>query len=172
MVTFRLHRKGVVLLALGAVLLGVLLYMAGCLVGQRRGGAARLGRPAGLPKVAAPAAALKRPALRAPAAPALPAAPAVPPVPAASLVPAAPQAFALRAGAFTDEAEAKALVQDLASRGLQASLVPVPAGGGAVLQTVLLGRYASREEAAAALAELARREGISAVVVAAPRKVQ
>jgi cell division septation protein DedD len=157
MVTFRLHRKGVVLLALGAVLLGVLLYMAGCLVGQRRGAVAQIGKPAGLPKVpAAPAApALKRPALQAAAAPGLP---------------AAPPAFALRAGAFTDEAEAKALVQDLASRGLQASLVPVPAGGGAVLQTVLLGRYASREEAAAALAELARREGISAVVVAAPRR--
>ena len=157
MVTFRLHRKGVVLLALGAVLLGALLYMAGCLVGQRRGAVAQLGRPAGLPKVPA-APALKPPALRAPAAPG---------APAVSPLPAAPQAFALRAGAFTDEAEAKALVQDLASRGLQASLVPVPAGGGAVLQTVLLGRYASREEAAAALAELGR-EGISAVVVAAP----
>jgi hypothetical protein len=33
MVTFQLHRKGVVLVALGALLLGILLFMAGCLAG-------------------------------------------------------------------------------------------------------------------------------------------
>jgi hypothetical protein len=37
MVTFRLHRTGVILVALGAFLLGVLLFMAGCLAGLRIG---------------------------------------------------------------------------------------------------------------------------------------
>jgi hypothetical protein len=35
MVTFRLHRKGVVLVALAAVLVGALLFAAGCLTGLR-----------------------------------------------------------------------------------------------------------------------------------------
>lgn len=37
MVTFRLHRTGVVLIVLGALLLGVLLFTAGCLAGLRFG---------------------------------------------------------------------------------------------------------------------------------------
>jgi hypothetical protein len=37
MVTFQLHRKGVVLVALGALLLGILLFMAGCIAGMRFG---------------------------------------------------------------------------------------------------------------------------------------
>jgi cell division septation protein DedD len=168
MMTFQLHRKGVILLALGALLLGALLYMAGCLVGQRRAAAigvsrvSRVSRPNG-PKL--PAAPTPKPAsLRAPAVLALPSAPAV------SKTPAAPETFALRAGAFTDEAEAKVLVQELAGRGFQASLVPMPTSSGAVLQTVLVGRYASREAAAAAASELAHQTGISAAVVAAKAK--
>lgn len=37
MITFQLHRNGVVLIALGALLLGVLLFMAGCIAGLRFG---------------------------------------------------------------------------------------------------------------------------------------
>lgn len=37
MVTFRLHRSGVVLVVLGALFLGVLLFMAGCLAGMKAG---------------------------------------------------------------------------------------------------------------------------------------
>jgi hypothetical protein len=37
MLTFRLHRSGVVLVALGALLLGILLFMAGCIAGMRAG---------------------------------------------------------------------------------------------------------------------------------------
>ena len=35
MITFRLHRKGVILIAIGAVLLGVLLFAAGYLTALR-----------------------------------------------------------------------------------------------------------------------------------------
>jgi hypothetical protein len=42
MVTFRLHRTGVILVALGAFLLGILLFMAGCIAGMRAG--VRLGQ--------------------------------------------------------------------------------------------------------------------------------
>lgn len=37
MVTFQLHRNGVVLVALGALLLGILLFMAGCFTGMKAG---------------------------------------------------------------------------------------------------------------------------------------
>ena len=50
MVTFLLHRKGVILLALGEILLGSLLFMAGCLVGQRQGALAKTGNPASRPQ--------------------------------------------------------------------------------------------------------------------------
>ena len=170
MVTFELHRKGVVLLALGAILLGTLLYMAGCLAGQRRGTAAALSGPSlpkrpSVPKLPA-APALKPPSVKAPAVPlAVPGIPAAPRAPAGPAVPAPPVTFALRAGAFADEADAKPVVQELAGRGLQVSLVPVTTSAGTVLHTVLIGRFASREEAAAAASELDRQEGISAVVV-------
>jgi cell division septation protein DedD len=77
-----------------------------------------------------------------------------------------PETFTLRAGAFADEAEAKALAQELAGRGLQASVVAVPTSGGALLHTVVAGSYTSRQAAAAAAAELARRQGLSLAVVA------
>jgi len=165
MVTFSLHRNGVVLLALGALLLGGLLYLAGCLVGQRHAAAAlAAGTPPALPRPGK-AAAVKLPAAKAPAVPGVPGVPA-----AATAAAAAPETFALRAGAFTDEAEAKALAQDLAGRGLQASVVAVPTSGGALLHTVVAGNYASRQAAAAAAAELARRQGLSLTVVARPAR--
>jgi cell division septation protein DedD len=157
MMTFSLHRKGVVLLALGAILLGALLYMAGCLVGQRRGAVAQVGRP-GVPRL--PSAAAAKPTAVRPKVPAAPAAP----------VPVAPQeAFALRAGTFTDEAEAQAFVQELAGRGLPASLAAVPTSGGARIHAVLVGRYPTREAAAAAASELVRREGLAVAVVPAKK---
>jgi cell division septation protein DedD len=173
MVTFSLHRTGVVLLALGALLLGGLLYLAGCLVGQRRAAAAP-GVPQALPARLPKAPAVHPPAVKAPGIPGAPAmagAPAAPTLPGApgatgaAAVAAAPRTFALRAGAFTNEAAAKALVQDLAGRGLKASVVAVPTSSGAVLHTVLAGSYASRRAAAVAAAELARRQGLSAAVV-------
>jgi cell division septation protein DedD len=172
MVTFQLHRKGVVLLALGAVLLGTLLYMAGCLAGQRRGTVAASSLPSmpkrpSAPKLP-PAPALKPPSVKAPAVPlAALGVPGVPRNPAVRAVPAMPETFALRAGTFADEAEAKPVVEELTGRGLQASVVPVKTSAGTVLHTVMIGRFASREEAAAAAAELERQEGISTVVVAA-----
>jgi cell division septation protein DedD len=109
-----------------------------------------------------------------PATPAAQTSPAVPGVPVGAAVPATPtvptvpETFTLRAGAFADEAEAQALAQQLAGRGLQASVVAVPTSGGALLHTVVAGNYASRQAAAAAAAELARRQGLSLAVVASP----
>lgn len=143
MLTFRLHRNGVALVALGSVLLGGLLFGAGWLLGQRR--------------------AMK---------PSPPAVPSVPSLPKEKQQSAAKdhiegEAFALRVGTFADEEAAKAYVKELAARGHKPSVLAVTTQGGVVLHTVRIGRYASRDEASRAASELERKEGISSAVVSA-----
>jgi cell division septation protein DedD len=146
MITWRLHRKGVVLISIGTVLMGLLMFSAGYLTALRRS----------VPPAAAPA-----------------------PAPAQKKAKPEKQesagkphiedeAFTLRVGAFADEADAKALVQDMTARGHTPTVAPV-AQNGVMLHMVLLGRYLGRDAAAEAAAELKRKEGIfSAVVPAAP----
>ena len=146
MITWRLHRKGVVLISVGAVLMGFLMFAAGYLTALRR---------------------------------------SIPPAPQAITAPAPKkeqtekqesaekphiedEAFTLRVGAFADEADAKAFVQEMTARGHKPVVAPV-AQNGIVLLMVLIGRYAGRDAAASAAAELKRKERIlSAVVPAAP----
>ena len=142
MLTYRLHRKGVAFISIGAVLMGFLMFAAGYLT------------------------ALRRP-IQAPAAPAQK-------KDTTEKQESAPkphiedEAFTLRVGAFADEAEAKALVQELRARGHK-PVVAAVAQNGILLHTVLIGRYMGRDAAASAAAELKRKEGIfSAVVPAAP----
>lgn len=144
MFTFRLHRKGVALVAVGAVLQGALLFTAGYLAGSRHAPAA-VPRPA-VPKAEKPAKqeSVEKPHIE-------------------------DEAYTLRVGAFADEADAKAFVQEMAARGRQATVVPWTSRGGFVLHTVTTGNYGGRDEAASAAAELKRKEGISSAVVSAPR---
>ena len=149
MITWRLHRKGVVLVSIGAVLMGFLMFAAGYLT------------------------ALRRP-LPSPAIPPIVAAAPVPKKPEPKKQESAAQphieneAFTLRVGAFADEADAKALVKELTVRGHKPVVAPV-AQNGILLYMVLIGRYTGRDAAAEAAAELKRKEGIfSAVVPAAP----
>lgn len=144
MITFRLHRKGVVLVALGAVLMGALLFAAGYLTARRRPLAQVPARPAAsAPKHG------KTEKQESAAKPHI-----------------EDEAFTLRVGAFADEADAKAFVQELTGRGLK-PVVAAVAQKGVLLHTVLIGRYAGRDAAASAAAELKRKEGISAAVIPA-----
>ncbi len=144
MITWRLHRKGVVLISIGAVLMGFLMFSAGYLTALRRP----------IPPAAAPAPAQKK---------------AEPEKQESAGKPhIEDEAFTLRVGAFADEADAKALVQEMTARGYKPGVTPV-AQNGVVLHMVLIGRYLGRDAAAEAAAELKRKEGIfSAVVPAAP----
>lgn len=146
MITFRLHRKGVVLVSIGAVLMGALLFAAGYLAALRRPAPSHPG------KIAAPAPKIERSEKQESA--------ATPHI--------EDEAFTLRVGAFADEAEAKVLVQELAARGHKSVAAPV-ARKGIVLHMVLLGRYAGRDAAAEAAAELKRKDGIASAVVPAAR---
>jgi cell division septation protein DedD len=134
----------VVLLSTGAVLMGFLMFSAGYLTALRRA----------IPPAAAPAPAQKK---------------AKPEKQQSAEKPhIEDEAFTLRVGAFADEADAKALVQELAAHGHKPVVAPV-AQNGVMLHMVLIGRYLGRDAAAEAAAELKRKEGIfSAVVPAAP----
>jgi len=146
MVTYRLHRKGVVLISIGAVLMGFLMFAAGYLMALRR--------PAPSPAIPAAATAQKKDKTEKQE--------------SVSKPHIEDEAFTLRVGAFADEADAKAFVQEMTARGHKPVVAPV-AQNGVVLHMVLMGRYAGRDEAAAAAAELKQKEGIlSAVVPAAP----
>jgi septal ring-binding cell division protein DamX len=59
-------------------------------------------------------------------------------------------------------------VQRLAVSKLEATVLPVATESGPTLYIVLVGRYANRAEAAAAAAELGRRQGLDTAVVPLP----
>lgn len=159
MVTMRLHRSGVMLVIVFALLIAILIFAAGYLVGMSRGVKIALAKPA-VPKIATP----KLPTAKLPTAK-LPAAQAA--APATETAPP-PPTLAIRAGVFPVEDEAKALVQRLALSKLEATVLPVATESGPTLYMVLVGRYASRAEAAAAAAELGRRQGLDTAVVPLP----
>lgn len=144
MFTFRLHRKGVAMVAVGAVLQGALLFAAGYLAGSRH---------APLPPVAKPAPKEQKPVKQE----------------SAEKPHIEDEAFTLRVGAFADEADAKALVQEMTARGRQATVAPWTSRSGFVLHTVTIGQYNGRDEAASAAEELKRKEGISSAVVPVPK---
>lgn len=143
MFTFRLHRKGIAMVAVGAVLQGALLFAAGYLAGSRH-------VP---PPVSKPTVEKKKPAKQESA--------AQPHI--------EDEAFTLRLGAFEDEAEAKAFVQEMAALGRQATVVPWTSRSGLILHTVTTGQYKGRDAAASAAAELKQKEGISSAVVPVPK---
>ncbi len=162
MITFQLHRRGVIVLALGAVFAGALLFAAGFMT-------ARLpGRPSANPQLparpAVSAAALVTPAKQA-MPPRAAATPAV--APAAAKPMAASEAFAIRQAMFVAEPEAKAFVQELAARKIESAIVPIATSGATVLYTVQTGRFATRDEAAMAVTALARDQGLNGAIVPA-----
>jgi cell division septation protein DedD len=144
MVTFQLHRKGVILIVIGCVFLAVLLVAVGYLAGSARA------RSSAKPAAAAPAAAAKsKPAAAPPAAP------------------ASQESFSLRVGLVTSEEEAKAEVARLAVKKLTATVIPVERNESEIVYEIHVGRYPDRRAAVDA-AQLLRERGIDSAVVAAP----
>ena len=170
MVTMRLHRSGVILVIVFALLIAILIFAAGYLVGMSRGVKIALAKPA-VPKIATPKLpTAKLPTAKLPALPGAKAPAAATPNTAAATTETAPPppTLAIRAGVFPVEEEAKALVQRLTASKLEATVLPVATESGPTLYMVLVGRYASRAEAAAAAAELGRRQGLDTAVVPLP----
>lgn len=144
-VTWRLHKKGVMLLAGGCLLVSILTFVAGYILGHRTA------RIATVP----PAAAAKKAAPK-PAAKAAPAKPAEP-----------PQNLALRVALFTSEEDAKALVAHLAAAKLEATVIPMPTSSGLTIYSVEAGHYTNRGDALKAAHTLEENHGLNATVVPA-----
>lgn len=162
MITFQLHRRGVIVLALGAVFVGALLFAAGFMSARLPDRLTRNPRPQAKPVLHA--AALATPAKQL-TVPRTPAASAV--TPAAAKPMAKSDAFSIRVAMFVAEPEAKAFVQELAARKIESAIVPIGTSSATVLYTVQAGRFATRDEAAAAVAALARDQGLNGSVVPA-----
>ncbi len=168
--TFTLHRLGVLLVAVGALFVGGLLFAAGWLVGSRQAA------PATSTAVAAPVAApaTGEPTSQAAVPPAAAStAPGAPPPASAEAAPADGSAllpattFALEVGVFVGEEEAKGLVSALQQRGFEPVVVEQPGPRDHTLFRVMVGSYASRLEATQAAEAFFREEDKRAVVVEA-----
>lgn len=158
MVTFRLHRSGVILLALFCVVLAVLIYVAGYLTGVSRGSRvarAELGGQSG--KETALATRNPQPATAAATPKSQPA------------TPASKESLTLRVAVLTSEEDAKAQVASLTAMGLKPSVVQMPTSSGVTLHNVVVGQFETRSAANAAAKELQSRLGFLPVVVPAPR---
>lgn len=146
MVTFRLHRRGVILLVIFGIVLAALIYVAGYLT------AVYVRKPEATPK-----------------APVLAVAPIPKPAPAGAAKPVPPQepqeALTLRVAVLTSEEEAKAEVARLTALGLQPAIVQMPTSSGVMLFNLHHGRFTTRSAASAAAKELLSRLGISSVIV-------
>jgi cell division septation protein DedD len=148
MVTFRLHRKGVIFVIIGSIFAAALIFVGGYLVAMRRRPSVSV-----LPAITTTAPVASTAAQTASA-----------PVPAPKS-----EILAVRVGVFDTEEEAKALVQQLAARKLEAAVVPLTTAEGIKLYTVQVGQYTTREAAAAAASSLAEEPGLQPAVVPAGR---
>jgi len=158
MVTFRLHRRGVVLLVVFGIVLAVLIYVAGYMT------AARVARStAEVPSRKIPTNAVPR---STPKTPSAEKAPQPSNEQRVTSVPSDP--LTLRIAIHTTEEDAKAQIAILAAQGLQPSIVQAPTSSGVTLHTVIVGRYDTRAAANAAAAQLQRRLGFLPVIIPAP----
>jgi cell division septation protein DedD len=155
MVTFQLHRTGVVLLVIGSLLVGGLLFAGGYLAAMRRS-------PAPAPRVAVPVVP-KVPPVNAALMPGATPAAAATPAPAAPAPP--PEHYAIRAGLFTSNEEATAYLQQLTARKLTANIASMPTTSGPTLYAVRIGDYPTRRAAATAAEALQREHGINGAIV-------
>ena len=143
MVTFRLHRNGVILLVVFCVVLSILIYVAGYLTAVYT-----RTPPAPPPKPVIAAAAPK-------------------PAPAKKAAVEPRESLTLRLSVLTSEEEAKAELARLTGFGLQPVIVQMPTSAGVTLYSVCVGRYETRADANAAAKELQSRLGFSPVIVPA-----
>jgi cell division septation protein DedD len=154
MVTFRLHRSGVILLIVFGIVLAILIYVAGYM------SALRVARStAGVPS---------RPNVHAVVAPTqtVPSAPKSPPPSNEQRVTSEP--LTLRIAVHTSEEDANAQIATLTGQGLQPAIVQASTTSGVTLHNIIVGRYETRDAANAAAAQLQRRLGFMPVIVPAP----
>ena len=163
MVTFRLHRSGVILLVVFGLVLAALIYVAGYMTAARVTPKNVARSTAGVPSPRTPATAVPRSTAKVPSAQKAPQ-PSI--EQRVTSVPSEP--LTLRIAIHTTEEDAKAQVASLTAQGLQPAIVQAPTTSGVTLHTVIVGRYETRADANAAAAQLQRRLGFMPVIIPAP----
>jgi hypothetical protein len=142
MVTFQLHRNGVILIVILCLVVAALLVATGYLWHRASVEPAALGRPP------APAAAVT----------------SNPPAPTAE----GGRRYTLRVGIERTEEDAKTAVKSLGAKKVAATITPVETSTGDVIYEIHTGSYADRSAAAKAAAELQDELHLTAAVVPAP----
>lgn len=141
MVTFQLHRKGVILVVILSIVLAVLLAGAGFFAGVARG---RKAAAAAAPKPAAP----KKAAAAAPR--------------------TNQESFTLRVALLPTEEEASAEVKRLKIRRIAATVVPAETRDSVVVYEIHVGTYPDRRTALAAADSMQKDHGLPSAVVPSP----
>jgi septal ring-binding cell division protein DamX len=159
-VTWRLHKKGVILAVLALLLFTILVFAAGYMTAVMRL-ASMPPKPATAAKAAAP---------KAKAATTTQASAVAPGATSAAAPPAPQQTLALQVAIFASEEEATTYVKELAKMELTGFVVAMPTRDGPVLYGVEAGEYKSRRDALAAADVLQHKHGIRATVVPASRR--
>ena len=149
MVTFRLHRSGVILVVVFGIVLAILIYVAGYLTATYRQKSVA-GSP--LPVARKEKARATGNGQRA----------------ASPLPSVQKESLTLRVAVLTSEEDAKAQVASLSAMGLSPSVIQMPTSSGVTLHNVVVGRFETRAAANAAAKELQSRLGFLPVVIPAP----
>lgn len=165
MVTLRLHRSAVILTIVLSFVFAILIFVLGYMFAMTRVPKVAVAKPK-VPKVALPKVAPPKIAL--PTATSTTGTTA--PVPRGVLVADKPpeEMLAVRVGMFPEEKDAKALVQQLAAAKIAATVTPMPTDAGPTIYLVLVGRYTTRRDAAAAAAWLEKEQKVDTAVMPVP----
>ena len=171
MVTFRLHRSGVILLMVFGMVLAVLIYVAGYMTGVRVERKAFGGMPRKMPAVATTPTKKMPPTTQSP-----PTTPTTQTTSSAQTAPqpsheqrlSPPEPLTLRLAVHTSEDDAKTEIATLTAQGLQPTIVQAATTSGVTLYTIVVGRYDTRDAANAAAVQLQRRLGFMPVIIPAP----
>ena len=149
MVTFRLHRSGVILLIVFVVVLAILIYVAGYLT-------ATFTQTKSVARDPLPVARVEKPK--------------APPTGNGQRAtpPATKESLTLRVAVLTSEEDAKAQLASLTAMGLKPSVIQMPTSSGVTLHNIVVGHFESRDAANAAARELQSRLGFLPVVIPAP----
>ena len=152
MVTFRLHRIGVILIVIGVVLFSILIFAGGYIAGRVEGKKIALKKPElKLPLPAPRGEGGQRPGEGQAAKPQEPTAPT--------------ETFTIRAGTYATDADAKAVVARLAARKIDATIESRTTSEGTNFFVVFAGKFNNRDEASKVASTLADEERLDTAVV-------
>lgn len=154
-VTWRLHKKGVVLVIVGMLFFTVFIFAAGYLTAVLRTASA-----AKVPAKPAPVVAVPKTVTTTQASAA---------TGGLKPVPHHQEPLALQVAIFPSEEEAGEFVKTLATKKLEGSIVAMPTREGPVLYGVEVGEYTTRREALAAADVMERKYGLVPTVVPASK---